>query len=83
MIRKILPLLLLPLLLFAEEDEEEDYSDFSIEEEQCDCKKYNPLRRYYPYRRIFQDSKVRECQDDDQPSWPGRRESDLWDELTR
>ncbi|MEM1282388.1 MAG: hypothetical protein AAGG81_02415 [Chlamydiota bacterium] len=60
--------------------------------EKCECKSnngkkpcgYNPMCRYYRYRTIYQHSCVREeYGDDPASSWPGRRDGNFSDELTR
>jgi hypothetical protein len=76
---------------FAEENDRCEENN-SNSQGNCECKcnngtkpcGYNPMCRYYPYRTIYQHSCVREEYGDDPvASWPGRRDGELSDELTR
>ena len=83
MFKRLFIYLLLPgTLLFAEEETEEKYTELELTEKQSSSTQYNPLCRYYPYNRIFQASYIRESIDNE-PSWPGKRDGDFLDELTR
>ena len=45
---------------------------------------YDPYNCYYPYCSIYQDSRVQDVSNDDGESyWPGKRDDDFIDSLTR
>lgn len=54
------------------------YFDPDCPEEEC----YDPYYKYYPFAIRYQDSDVYEPYDDE-PTWPGREDDDLVDELFR